>query len=278
MTRLRRFVFAEVDGFTAGVFRLVLAGLALTVFGSWGVQPLGFIRRLPLLPELYAQVFQTTAYRALALVSLVVWGAGWRPRLAGPAALLLLAPLVPSAGVSQSRQVVFVAIAAFSLLRSDVRLSVRPCGGSVGPMWPVRLVQWQVSLLYAVNAISKATPQFLSGDVLVGLSRSAQNVRMDLSSGTFDLGFVAVPVSWVAIGVVMVETWLAVGFWMPRARVATACLGIAFHAAASMFITIAWLGWTSVILYLVFLLPFEKPVPGGGLGPQPADGLVRFGR
>ena len=121
------------------------------------------------------------------------------------------------------------------------------------------------------------TPEFLSGEVLVGLSRNLPNFLVDLSDGGLrlpalslplglELGPLRIPVWLCACGTVAVEAALATGFWIPRLRIATAALGVAFHASLRHVLVIGWLDWICVFLYLAFLLPFERDPgrpPGG---------------
>jgi hypothetical protein len=71
------------------------------------------------------------------------------------------------------------------------------------------------------------------------------------------IGDLAVPVWLCALGTVVVEFALAIGFWFPRTRIATALLGVTFHGILRFIIRIGWLDWASVFLYSSFLLPFE---------------------
>jgi hypothetical protein len=257
MRRADRFLFGPIDPWAAAVFRLALAAMLLLVFRQPVTQPLPGISHLPFMPALYADVFAHPAYRAAGLMLLALFSLGWRPRPVGMILTALLAPLVAAPGLSQSRQVLLFTLMAFSFVRSDARMSVRPID-AVGPLWPVRLIQLQLSLLYGVNALAKFTPEYLRGDVLVGQSATLPNFLVDLRSGALPLGPIDVPVWSMAVAVVTVEAALAVGFWVPRLRPGAAVAGVMFHVATSFIIQIAWLGWTSVFLYLVFLLPFER--------------------
>ncbi len=257
MTQTERFLFAPVDRRSAAAFRVALAAFTALVFWQPVTQPWNIVSRLPVLPALYEHVFASTGYLVLRLGLLALFALGWRPRAMGLLAAVVCVPFVAGSGVSQSRQVLIFTLVAFSMLRSDGCFSIRAASSDVGPMWPIRLIQMQLSLLYGVNVIAKLTPAYLRGDVLVRLSERMPNFLVDLSSGALAVGPVGIPGWLLAVAVVVVEAVLAVGFWVPGFRVATAALGVAFHFAASFIIRIAWLGWTSMFLYLVFLLPFE---------------------
>jgi 4-hydroxyphenylpyruvate dioxygenase len=91
-------------------------------------------------------------------------------------------------------------------------------------------MQIQLSVLYGINALSKLTPEYLSGERLMELS-TQPNFLVDLSSGFLNLGPIAIPVAACAVGTVVVEGWLALGLWFRRTRWPTAALGLLFHAA-----------------------------------------------
>jgi hypothetical protein len=109
-----------------------------------------------------------------------------------------------------------------------------------------------------VNALAKTTGNFLSGDVLVGLSRMLPNFLVDLPGGFLDLGPMAVPVWLAAVGTVTTEYALALGFWFRRLRLPTAVLGILFHATLTQVVGINYLDVIAVFLYTAFLLPFDR--------------------
>jgi len=196
------------------------------------------------LEGLYESIVLTGPYWYLALSVIVLFGAGWRPRVLGWCAVALLFPLVFLTGMRQSRQVLVSALAVFSLLRRD------------GPMWPIRLIQFQLAMIYGINAIAKTTPGYLSGEALMGMSQSLPNFLVDLSSGYVPMGFLRIPVRVAAVLSVATEYGLALGFWFRRTRLATAAVGVAFHLVLKTIVRIHMLDWTSMFLYLAFLLPF----------------------
>lgn len=254
MSRLDRFLFAPVASAPVAGFRVAFAVVLLAAFWPEGRQPIGSLARLPGAAALWDGVFLTHAYWALCVAALVAFAAAVGGRASAAAAAILLLPLTPLRG-ALSHQVLLFSLLAFSLLRQHRR----PLPGqTAGPIWPLRLIQIQLSALYAVNAWAKLTPAYLSGEVLVGLSRVMPNFLADLSDGFLHLGPLAVPVSVCAIGTVAIEAALAVGFWIPRLRLATAALGVGFHLSLQWVLEIGWLDWTCMFLYLAFLLPFER--------------------
>lgn len=256
------FLFAPTDALSVAIFRIILAAtLAINFWMAKETTPT--IASGGWMEPLYRSVFLTPTYHALCLSLIVLFAAGVRPR---PLGLLLVAMLAPLDFLSvgrQSRQILLFELLAFSFLHSDRRLAVR-IGSSkdaaepAGPMWPIRLIQIQLSIVYGVNALVKTTPAYLRGDVLIGLSRMLPNFRANLSDGYLHLGVVAIPVMLAACVSVAIEYVLAVGFWFPRLRWPSAALGVAYHVVLMSILQIYLLDWTSVAMYPVFLLPFER--------------------
>jgi len=260
---LDRFLFAPADRRSARIFRVLLALVSVAVFWPVGRATVGWITPTPDAAALWEAVFRSTAWWCVTLAALTACAAGLGGRASGWSAAALLLPLVFVRG-AQSRQVLWFALVAVSLLRTAsppaaARRDDDPGGEPpAGPIWPVRLIQLQLSAVYAVNAWAKLTPEYLSGDVLIGLSRAMPNFLVDLSDGSLHLGPLAVPVWLCAVGTLAIESALAVGFWVPKLRIATALLGICFHASLQWVVEIGWLDWVCLLLYLAFLLPFER--------------------
>jgi len=264
--RLEQFLFAPVDPAYAAVFRIALAAMLAVVF--WPYEGMGLVLgvyRVPALPYLYKHIFLAMPYWLLILAVLTFFGAGFSPRVLGFLLVALLLPLVFLIGRQPSRQILLFTLVFFSLLRSDARLSLRwgrqgPQPVTTGPMWPIRLIQLQLSVVYGVNALAKTTPEYLSGQVLMGMSKMLPNFLVNLSDGYLHLGPLAIPVTILAIASVMTEYALAIGFWFPRLRVATAVFGVFFHIVTKFIIRIGMLDWTCMFLYLAFFIPFDRPL------------------
>ncbi|MEZ0217860.1 MAG: hypothetical protein ACAH89_12050 [Rariglobus sp.] len=209
--------------------------------------------------DLFEEFFLHPGYMALMLVGIVAFIVGWRTRWVG---LSLVALLLPHGFLThglQSRQILVFSLACVSLLPS--RPLWRLWGQSadeqdkpVGPVWPLRLLQAQLTVIYAVNALYKTTPQFLSGRVLAELSR-LPNFLVDLTSGFWRLGAWSVPVAWLAMATVVMEYALAVGFWWRRTLVFSVVLGVVFHLALKFVMRIHMLDLVTMFLYFGFLVP-----------------------
>jgi hypothetical protein len=263
-----RFFFLPVNPGAAGVYRLVWP------LGLWAVFTFRFVpkgRELPWLDwfglvEYYENVFVTPVYWGCICAGFVLFALGWRPRLVGFGLCLLLLPLVPLHGRHVSRQIVLLSFFAFCFLRSNVALSLpifapRSSIVSPGPIWPIRIIQLQLSAIYGFNAIAKTHPGYLSGQVLEGMSKMLPNFLQDISGGYLHLGPIALPVGLAAVASVAVEYFMAIGIWIPRLRFVVAAVGFSFHMLIKLILNIGFYDWACIFLYLCFLLPLSK-APG----------------
>ena len=272
-----RALFTPVDPTAIALFRIALAGMVILVF--WPVRwPLPeFADSSPTIRTLYDHVILTGGYWAVIVAAAALLALGVWPRLTGVILAGLLLPLVPFEARQPGRQMLAATVLALSFLRSDATLALGrgrgPVPGSVGPCWPIRIVQVQLSLLYAVNAIAKTTPDYLGGQTAAAMMEVLPNFLVRPSNGYLQVGNVSVPLWLAATGVVLTEYALAAGFWFPRTRIWTAALGVAFHTTLRYVIKIGFLDVVSLFLYAAFLLPFERgrgPVRtkrGGALDP-----------
>lgn len=258
---LRKFLFTPLDPYYTTILRVILSVAVLVVFWNISV-PLSFIRNSLSLNGLYTNVFFTLPYTIAAVIILILFCLGVRPRILGLLLSALLLPLVFVEGYRKSRQVITFSILAFSLIPSCSQYDLigfnKNYGKVLSPVWPVRLIQIQLSLLYLVNAVAKTTPGYLSGYVLQGLSVMMPNFLIDLSDGYFHLGPFQIPVYIVAISSVLMEYALAAGFWFRRTRIPTAVLGVVFHVSLMYVVAIGKLDWACLFLYPVFLLPLTR--------------------
>ena len=246
------------------MFRIALAGMLGWAFHSLWLQPVPPLSALPGALCVYSHIILRRPYFLVIGVLLVALAAGVRPRIVGLILFLLLLPLASLTAGQLSRQVLLTALLAFSMLRSDEQWSWRALRGdgqreSAGPIWPIRLIQIQLTLVYGVNALAKLTPAYLNGEILIGMSRMHPNFHVDLSDGFFHLASLRLPVSIAATAVVMIEAFLAVGFWLSRLVWPTAIIGVAFHLVLQRIVQIYMLDLASMFLYLAFLLSWRVP-------------------
>jgi hypothetical protein len=212
------------------VFRIALAAMLAVAF--WPDTRLGADNAWPFAAP-YASVLVSPPYILAVLALLVLFGLGWRPRPVGMALAAMLLPLASQAGHRLGRHVLLMSLLAFCLVRGDARLSVSALRGhapaDAGPLWPIRLIQLQLSTLYLVNAVAKRTPEYLRGDVLVGFARARSTFVAGLADGHVHLGPIRLPVGLAATASVATEYAVALGFWVRPLRIPTAVLGVAFH-------------------------------------------------
>lgn len=254
--QLARFFFSEAKPSSVTLFRVLLAILLAYAFLPRGLEP----RSPPALIDSYAELFLSTPYRILMYAGLLAFGLGWFPRTVGIVLVGLIFPHCFLNEGQQSRQVLICVLLFTSLLpgqpvwRRANPSTQQPRGG---PTWPIRLIQLQVTVLYGVNAIAKSTPEYLDGSVIAALS-ARPNFHVDLTDGYLSLGPLAIPVALLASATVLTEYAIALGFWLPKCRWATALLGVVFHISLLFVIEIFMLNIVSVFLYLAFLLPFGE--------------------
>ena len=266
VSRIDRFLFAPTDPVMVGAVRIGLALLLAYIFGSHTEWEFSGRIDYPAIRHLYETIFHTEAYWWFYMALLALFGAGIASRPVGFVLLPVLAPLVLHLHTIAGRYIILCLLFAFVWLRSDSRLSVAGLWRngpalSAGPMWPIRLMQIQVSLIYAVNALAKSSPAYLSGDVLMALSITLPNFLIDASDGWVRVWGMAMPV-WLAAPASTLTEWaLAVGLWFRRWRWAVAVLGILFHLMLKSIVQIGGLDHLSMILYLLFFIPFEREAP-----------------
>ena len=128
---------------------------------------------------------------------------------------------------------------------------------NISPIWPIRLIQIQLTLLYGVNAIAKTTYEYLSGDLLIEMSKTYRNFLVDFSDGYYHLLDIPIPVFVLAIASALIEYFLAIGFWFKKTRWFALVIGILFHLSLTQVVKIFMLDYVSMFLYLAFIIPFS---------------------
>lgn len=245
--KVQTFFFAPVNLRAVRIFSILTACLAVYVFQYWEPYPAtyslsGF--------QLWRHAANTYPYRWMLLLLTTAFVAGFRPRATGLMLVVLLYPLLFEPLRAQSRQILLFSLMCLALL----------AGGKSSrqlPIWPIRLIQLQLSLVYGVNALAKCSAAYLSGEVLVAMSMTLPNFLIDMSDGFYHCGPLLIPVALAAQASVIIESFLAVGFWFARLRWVAAVVGVVFHFQLKTIIRIGMLDWASMFLYLSFLLKFE---------------------
>jgi hypothetical protein len=257
-SEINAFLFLPVDACATAWFRIAFA-VALPFF-FWSSGLMGPQSAPEPIIWIYKHVILTFGYWLAVVALCVPLALGWRPRLFGFLLVLMLLPMDFLSRGGPSRQVLLFALLAFSCLRSDaVRIPWRIADWSrirsAGPSWPVRLIQLQLTLLYGANAVAKSSPSYLRGDVLMDMSISLPNFKVDLSGGMLELGPIAIPVVLAAVGGTLTEYFLAIGFWLGRWKWMVAIVGLGFHVVLIFIVQIFMLHLAAIFLYLAFLLP-----------------------
>jgi hypothetical protein len=151
-------------------------------------------------------------------------------------------------------------------------MALTPCGGSysvdrwlavrraeragaapppeAGPLWAVRLILFQVSMVYLWGAYDKTSLMFLSG---MRLEQIAMNFYFG-SDAPLGRSF-QVAMQAGAVATVLLEYALAVGLWSRRWRRWLVPVGLAFHAVIYWTVPVATFSATMAVLYLLFLDP-----------------------
>ncbi len=284
--RLHRLIHTEVDARPVALARIVIGVAVLLKLGG-GIRILGRLVepttiKVPMVPGLPAPT------PAIVTPLLVLWAvaglcflAGWRTRTAGTLLTLVFVVLLVLDQQTYSNHVYLLALVVGLLTVADSgaawSLDARGRPRASVPAWPVFLLQAQTSLVYAFAALSKLTPDYLSGLALAPF--------VPFQAGVALIGFPAMAtivllLSWAAIPAELV---LAICLWSPRRRVGAALLGVILHlgmvaAIYRMRFDLAVFAVVMWGLYLLFLGPEVMPPLERRLAhavkPKPAPGEV----
>ncbi|HEU4535279.1 MAG TPA: HTTM domain-containing protein [Polyangiaceae bacterium] len=165
--------------------------------------------------------------------------------------------------VHHHTRILLIAVVLVALMPSGRSLSVdryravaraaregRPPPPERGPLWTLRLLALQVSLLYFFSASDKLRWSFLSG-------ASLEQIYAFVYGGPDLAGWAGYRPLLVAsaLATVAIEYALAFGLWVPRWRRAVVPLGVAFHFVLYYTLPISIFSATMSLLYLAFLDP-----------------------
>ena len=231
---------------------------------DWGYFGTRF--HIPMLAEAWvpsATGFALVEAALLALGALVVIGVAARPSLfvSGVAGIYLLA-------CDRMRYHHHI----YTLYLMAILLAFSPCDRSwargrrwardderTGPLWAMRLLQLQLSIIYLASAGSKLLdPDWRSGRVLAdrvlrfghhAVARGVPQLIVDLLRSPLG-GHL------MAKGAIVTELGLAVALWHPRTRRLAAWVGISFHVVIDLTTGVDIFSWLSIsILYLFATYP-----------------------
>ena len=247
MTRLARFLNAEGSTRSAGLIRI---GLALLLWARFAGDIAPFTPNGMGHPLLAGSFFAST--------TLMLLGIGSQLSTAWAGATLLF--MVYGAGPTWMEP--WTHHHTTILAHATALLALAPCGRSysvdrwrtgrpeVGPVWPLKLIAFQLSVLYLASAWDKCNAAFLSGERL-------QHVFMTLYWGADPVtipGFAAMCAltAWVVIAI---EIVLPIGMWFERFQPPLILAGLALHALFWLGVPVGTFSLTMALLYLSWIDP-----------------------
>jgi hypothetical protein len=131
-------------------------------------------------------------------------------------------------------------------------LDARRRGGSQPRApWGLRLLQVQVSLLYAASVVAKLHGTSWQDGSAVG--RAVQLVDLQRLVVPHTLATSVTLSALLTYGTLVVEAALVVGLWMPRARWWVMAGGVAIHLGIEATLLVGWFSLTVISCYLAFV-------------------------
>ncbi len=234
---MRGFVVASVPARPVAVFRIAV-GLAAVI------KTVDFAAQFLMKDEVrFAdRTWLGEALSTLWPLVLFLW-------LLAAAALLVGCGSRIAAGFVTGLSVVFVLGADFysnhlySLATISLLLVFSDCGATLSvdsrvqgrresiPAWPVRLIQFQISVVYAFSALGKLNGDFLFGNVVY--YRLRDTLLLPTESVTASVPIFAT----ISIAAVMAELFIAAALWIPWLQRAAFALGLALHSSMIVMLT-----------------------------------------
>jgi hypothetical protein len=261
MVSLNRFLFAKADPTKLSYFRIITGVILIIGVVNKRNADIAdlFLLKFAWIWEIYEHIIVTDFYFLISCLCIFLFILGLFPKWIHWFLLFILTPLIfLDPGHFRSFFLMLFLLLCLSFVHHSEKISIhktihpkQPI--KLGPIWPIRLIQISLSLLYFVNALAKSTPEYLNGEVLVGLSEKMPNFVYTFSDGSVPfLGF-QIPVSFAAWSVVIIEYFLSFGFWIKRLLIPTVIIGLSFHLLLTFYIDIHLLHLTSLYLYFSFI-------------------------
>lgn len=147
----------------------------------------------------------------------------------------------------------------------------------VGPLWAMRLLQLQLSIIYVASGGSKLFDRdWRSGAVLADrLARYGSGaVARGVPHALVD--FLRSPLGGqlMAKGAIATELGLAVALWHPRTRRLAAWAGILFHVTIDLTTGVDIFSWLSILILYLFAT-YETPSGSPSVAPAPPTARSR---
>ena len=175
---------------------------------------------------------------ALLIAASLALIAGRFTRVALPVATILFGSFAAlgwgfTIGTENVLRAIAATMAVFALLTPSWYLD-RASARDPIPGWGVRLVQVQMTILYAATALAKwQGSSWRSGEAIVDALSPVHTLRFQAPAMLSESGVVSAAVTWIVLGL---ETLLPVLLWHPRTRRIAVVGAILGHAAFGIFI------------------------------------------
>lgn len=146
-----------------------------------------------------------------------------------------------------------------------------PDGERIGPLWAVRLLQLQLTIIYFASGGSKLLDaDWRSGAVLADRLARYGNGAIARGVPHFIVSFLRSPPGGhlMAKGAIATELGLAVALWHPRTRRLAAWAGILFHVTIDLTTGVDIFSWLTILILYLFAT-YETPSGSPSAAPDP---------
>ncbi|HWE27911.1 MAG TPA: HTTM domain-containing protein, partial [Polyangia bacterium] len=141
----------------------------------------------------------------------------------------------------------------------------------LGPLWAMRLLQLQLTLIYVASGGSKLLDaEWRSGAVLADRMVRYGNTAIARGVPHAIVDFLRSPLGGhlMAKGAIVTELGLAVALWHPRTRRVAAWAGIVFHVTIDVTTGVDIFSWLSILILYLFAT-YETPSGSPSAAPIP---------
>lgn len=272
----RTFWFSSEPGYTLGLVRIAMGflvflwslELGVGLYDKFGVD--GIVPQAPSYQFLWGVFYAYQSHQALLIgwivlmVASVVLIAGWHSRLAAVVVFVLV--------MSFERRNPWIFNSGDALIRIlTLYVALSPCGAALSldqrrrsgsfwsaekiKVWPLRLLQVQVSIIYIGTVIAK-----LHGDTWQNGTAVAYSLRLDdmlilpTPGWMTDTPLIANAMTW---GTLLVEFAIGVLVWNKRWRARVLLAGVALHLGIMLTMVVGFFSMAMFVLYLAFV-PWER--------------------
>jgi len=272
----RTFWFRTEPGYTLGIIRIAFGVLAFLwslelgfgLYDKFAVD--GIVPQAPTYPFLWGLFYAYQSHQAfligwvVLMVASVVMIFGWHSRLASIVVFVLI--------MSFERRNPWIFNSGDALIRIlSLYLALSPCGAALSldqrrqmgafwsaqkiKMWPLRLLQVQVSIIYIGTVISK-----LHGDTWQNGTAVSYTLRLDdmlilpTPHWMANTPLVANAMTW---GTLLIEFAIGVLVWNKRWRTRVLIAGVFLHLTIMLTMVVGFFSMAMFVLYLSFV-PWER--------------------